>query len=75
MSKGCTDKFSDEMEWFLTEPEGLNDSKIEKTLKIVREISDKDCKTIVKKINSSQDTLLAFEQLSQVPDPPSKIPG
>ncbi len=75
MDKGCTDKFSDEMEWYLTEPEGLNGSNLQKILKIVKEISDKDCKKILKEINSSQDNLLAFVQLSQVPDPPLKTPG
>jgi len=75
MDKGCTDKFSDEMEWYLTEPEGLNASNLEKILKIVKQISDKDCKKILKEINSSQDNLLAFVQLSQVPDPPLKRPG
>ena len=74
MDKGCTDKFSDEMEWYLTEPEGLNGSNLQKILKIVKEISDKDCKKILKEINSSQDNLLAFVQLSQVPDPPLKTP-
>ncbi len=75
MDKGCTDKLSDEMEWYLTEPERLNASNLEKILKIVKEISDKDCRKILKEINSSQDNLLAFVQLYQVPDPPLKTPG